>query len=183
MAQKSSSQIIQELKYSLSTISEEEAKQLAENFLKAERIFVSGTGRSGLMLKAFAMRLMHLGFKVHVQGEITAPAITKGDLLLTGSGSGSTATPLAAAQSAKKQGAKVVLITVQKESPIGELSDDVLTINAPNKIWEESFQSVQPMGSLFEQSLLITLDAIILLLMTETNRDSEDMLKRHANLE
>ena len=54
----------------------------------ARRIFVVGAGRSGLALRMSAMRLMHLGFDVHVVGEVTAPAISKGDVLLAASGSG-----------------------------------------------------------------------------------------------
>jgi hypothetical protein len=51
----------------------------------ADRIFVVGAGRTGLALKAAAMRLMHLGFTVFVAGETTTPAIRDNDLLIAGS--------------------------------------------------------------------------------------------------
>jgi 6-phospho-3-hexuloisomerase len=42
------------------------------------------------MMRAFAMRLMHIGFQVHVAGDVTTPAIRGGNLLIIGSGSGET---------------------------------------------------------------------------------------------
>lgn len=75
--------------------------------------------------------------------------------------------PLTGVERAKKQGAKVALTTAQNGSAIGARADDVLLISAPDKMQKEVFQSVQPMGSLFEQSLLLVLDKVILLLMAE----------------
>ena len=49
----------------------------------AKRIFVAGAGRSGLISKFFAMRLMHAGFEVFVVGEIVTPSICEGDLFLS----------------------------------------------------------------------------------------------------
>ena len=53
------------------------------------------------------------------------------------------------------------------------------------KYWKlhTGFRSVQPMGSLFEQSLLICLDYVILILMDKTQITAEEMFARHANLE
>src|SRR6478609_5532890 len=48
----------------------------------ARRIFVIGNGRSGLTIQMAAMRLMHLGLRVHMAGEVTAPALVEGDLLI-----------------------------------------------------------------------------------------------------
>ncbi|MOA65140.1 3-hexulose-6-phosphate isomerase [compost metagenome] len=44
-------------------------------------------------------------------------------------------------------------------------------------------QSIQPMGSLFEQMLLIFFDALILRLMEMKGQSSGKMFGRHANLE
>ena len=43
--------------------------------------------------------------------------------------------------------------------------------------------SIQPMGSLFEQSLLIIMDHLILLLMDKTGMTENEMFSHHANLE
>lgn len=178
-------QILAELQTTLPQVSTESSDRLIEAIMEADKIFVSGAGRSGLVLKAFAMRLMHLGFQVHVVGETTAPSITPNDLLLIGSGSGTTNTLVVIANEARRVGAKVALITSRAESSLGQVADIVLTIPASTpKVANPIYpQSIQPMGSLFEQAMLLTLDALVLRLMAKTNRDSEAMFMRHANLE
>ncbi len=37
------------------------------------RIFVTGLGRTGLMARGFAMRLMHLGRRVYHVGDVITP--------------------------------------------------------------------------------------------------------------
>src|ERR671920_628765 len=94
----------------------------------ADRIFVTGAGRSGLVLKMAAMRLMHLGLTVHVVGETTAPAIRTGDVLLAASGSGTTSSVVKAAQTAAAQGARVAVYTTNPGSPLAEAASAVVVI-------------------------------------------------------
>lgn len=178
-------QILAELQTTLSQISGEQASQLVEAITTTPRIFVAGAGRSGLAMKGFAMRLMHLGFPVYVVGETITPGISGGDLLLIGSGSGSTGSLGAMANRARATGARIVLISTRADSPIGQVADIVLTIPAstPKAGSSPNPQSIQPMASLFEQSLSLTLDALILMLMSELKVDSEVMFSKHANLE
>ena len=158
---------------------------LVEAIVAARRVFIAGVGRSGLVMKAFAMRLTHMGFNVHFAGDVTTPAITNDDLLIMGSGSGSTATLRVIAEKAKTSGSKIALISTEENSPIAQMADIVLVVPAPtlNRDNETAFTSIQPMGSLFEQSMLLTLDTIILLLMSKTKIDNDAMFARHANLE
>ena len=152
----------------------------------APRVFVAGAGRSGLAMRACAMRLMHLGKTVHVVGDVTTPAIARDDLLLIGSGSGSTASLCAMADRAKGLGARVALLTILPDSVIGRSADVVLRIPAPSPKAAGATQTVdslQPMGSLFEQSLLVVGDALILALMQKQDLNSETMFTQHANLE
>jgi len=65
-------------------IDEQQIAGLARHLGQPGRVFVAGAGRSGLVLRMAAMRLMHLGLDVHVAGDTTTPAITSGDLLLVG---------------------------------------------------------------------------------------------------
>jgi 3-hexulose-6-phosphate synthase/6-phospho-3-hexuloisomerase len=82
------------------------------NYLEqAKKVYIYGAGRSGLVAKAFAMRLMHLGIAVHVVGEITTPAIEAEDIFITISGSGETTSVVNSAKIAKNVGATVVAIT------------------------------------------------------------------------
>ena len=177
--------ILDELGRTLPLASDDRAKELVQVILDARAVFVAGAGRSGLAVRCFAMRLMHLGVHTHVVGEVTAPGITEEDLLLIGSGSGATASLVSAAEKARSIGAKIALITIQEDSPTGKRADIELTIPAPTpKIAEDTgFRSIQPMGSLFEQCLLLVLDALILLLMDKTGTGADAMFARHANLE
>lgn len=178
-------QILTELQTTLLQISNESANQLVEAINTAPRIFVTGAGRSGLAMKGFAMRLMHLGFQVYVVGETITPAISGDDLLLIGSGSGSTASLQVMSRRARAGGARLALISTRADSPIGQMADMVLTIPAstPKAGNPPNPQSIQPMASLFEQSLSLILDALILMLISKLNMDSEAMFNRHANLE
>ena len=160
----------------------------AESLAQAEvllettpRIFVAGAGRSGLCMRALAIRLMHLGKTVYVVGETITPGIAAADLLILGSGSGRTTGLLAMAEKVRNQGAQILLFTTDATSPLAELADHQIVIPAPSL--RETEGSLQPMGSLFEQSLLILCDSLILKLMQQSGVDAAQMLQRHANLE
>lgn len=157
-----------------------------EELARAPRVFLAGAGRSGLAVRGFAMRLMHMGMAAHLVGEVTTPSIGKGDLLVIGSGSGRTSSLLAMARKAKELEARVLLATIDPRSPIAELADVVVAIPAPSpKATAGSgvLASIQPMGSLFEQSLFILCDTMIVLLMRRCGVTAEAMFARHANLE
>src|SRR6202453_3036474 len=122
--------ILNELERTLAAVSEAEIAVAQRMILAANRVFVTGAGRTGLALKMAAMRLMHLGLVVHVAGEVTSPAIGRGDLLLVASGSGSTAGPLHAAEVAVKAGARVLALTATPASRLGMLAKALVVIPA-----------------------------------------------------
>lgn len=178
-------QILAELTSTLSEIDEQSSQALIDNILNAERVFVAGSGRSGLIMRGFAMRLMHLGFGAHVVGYVTTPAIRAGDLLVIGSASGATASLRTFAQTAQEQGARFALITAADKSPLASMADQVLAISAPTPKADivSRTASVQPMASLFEQTMLILLDTLSLLIMDQLDLDDANAFLRHANLE
>jgi 6-phospho-3-hexuloisomerase len=180
-----SSGIVRELEQTLSQLDPESCEKLCEALLSSNKIFVAGAGRSGLMVKAFAMRLMHMGFRSYVTGETVTPNIEPGDILVIGSGSGETDNLVSMTAKAKKFGAALALISTFPESTIGKQADVVIKVPAPTpKVQSDAnVTSIQPMGSLFEQSLLLVLDAVILRLMEKQGKDSEYMFGKHANLE
>ena len=149
----------------------------------ADRIFVTGAGRSGLVLKMAAMRLMHLGLTVHVVGETTAPAIRPGDLLLAASGSGTTAGVVKAAETAAGQGARVAAYTTNTGSPLAAVAAAVVLIPAAQKTDHGTAVSRQYSGSLFEQVLFATTEAVFQSLWDEDAAAAEELWERHANLE
>lgn len=178
--------VAEEIRACLGRVEPASVEAAVERLVAAERVFVAGAGRSGFMVRGFAMRLMHAGRRVHVVGEPTTPAIGRGDLLVIGSGSGRTASLLAMARTARELGAGILLYTIDARSPIAALADAVVVIPAPSPkaaVPGDACSSVQPMGSLFEQSLLLVLDATVLLLMGRLGLDPAEMFARHANLE
>lgn len=171
-----------ELAAALQSINPQEVDAFRTAITAAKRVFVTGKGRSGLQMRAFAMRLMHLGLTVHVIDDVTTPALQAGDLLIIGSGSGGTTSLVQYALKAKALGAKLALITTAPQSPIGQQADVVVVITATAK-GDSAVRSIQPMANLFEQSLLLLLDIVTMQLMEELNLTSEQMFTRHANLE
>jgi 6-phospho-3-hexuloisomerase len=177
--------VIDEIRSVLSGVTDESIEELSGSILNARRVFLFAMGRSGLAIKAFAMRLMHLGLKVHVVGEVTSPSLGEGDLLIIGSASGETPSVVLNCKKARKFGAGIASITASKESTVAGLSNIVITIptKTPKVPDRAGVSSVQPMGNLFEQSLLILTDIIVMNLMERLSIDSETMFKNHANLE
>ncbi|MBT4288939.1 MAG: 6-phospho-3-hexuloisomerase [Deltaproteobacteria bacterium] len=177
--------ITDELKICLGSISEASAENALMMIEVADRIFCAGAGRSGLAVRGFAMRLMHLGKTVHVMGDITTPGIKESDLLIVASGSGRTASLVAAVKKAKGIGVKVLLLTIDPDSPIGKMANFLVKFPAPSeKVKGGGYAvSIQPMGALFEQSLLIFMDSLIVTLMNRLNQTSSIMFENHANLE
>jgi len=160
---------------------------------RSQHVFVMGLGRSGLVARAFAMRLMHLGISVYVVGETTTPALTSDDCLLAISGSGETFSIISAANIAHKRGTKIIAVTSYVDSTLGEMADLVVHIKGRTKIDSEKnyitrqmngkHQSLSPMGTLFEVTSLIFLDGLIAQLMVEMGKTEEDMKARHTVIE
>ncbi|MBU8906682.1 6-phospho-3-hexuloisomerase [Desertibacillus haloalkaliphilus] len=178
--------VVHEISTVLSNVDEGESLALADEIRNAKRIFISGEGRSGLMGKAIAMRLMHGGFHVYVTGETITPSIEKGDLLILISGSGSTSSSLQLGNAAKKAEAKVFLVTTNRDSKIAEISDGIVVVPAATKHRRpEEPGTIQPLGNQFDQSVHLLLDAIIISLTRSKDQQStyEEMTNRHANLE
>ncbi len=174
-------QVLTEVVTCVHQISVESLVRAALLIESAPRIFVAGAGRSGLIMRTLGMRLMQLGKTVYVVGETITPSISAANLLILGSGSGRTSGLLGVAKIARREGAQILLFTTDATSPLGELADHRIVIPAPSL--REAKGSSQPMGSLFEQSLLILCDSLILELMHLTGVDAAQMLDRHANLE
>jgi 6-phospho-3-hexuloisomerase len=164
-------------------INEQEMASLANQLSQGGRVFVAGAGRSGLVLRMAAMRLMHLGLTVHIAGDTTTPAISSGDLLLVASGSGTTSGVVKSAETAAKAGARVAAFTTNSDSPLAALADVLVIIPAAQKTDHGSNVSRQYSGSLFEQVLFHATEAIFQSLWENTDASAEELWLRHANLE
>lgn len=148
---------------------------------QAQRVFFYGAGRSGLVARAFAIRMMHLGYQTFVISEtITAP-VAKGDVVVLISGSGETYPVVMTAEIAKNIGATVVSITYNPKTGIAAYSDVVLNLDAQRPGEEQA--RLAPLGTLFESATWILLDGIVADLMVRTGQTEVAMRKRHATLE
>lgn len=168
-------------------------KTLVES--KEKKIFTVGMGRSGFVARAFALRLMNLGFNVYFLGETITPAAEKGDLLIAISGTGTTKMVLTASTAAKDIGAKVIAITSFPESLLGKLADLVVDVKGRTKAGtpkEKDYLTRQimgvgepltPLGSIFEINSMVFLDSLVVELMHRLGSTEADMKRRHATLE
>lgn len=176
--------ISQELAQALDAISETEVQALYTQITTAHRIFFVGVGRVLLALEALAKRLAHLGFQTTVVGAITEPAITAQDLLIVGSGSGESVYPLAIAQKAKQFHATVAHIGSNPHSSMNQWTDLFIQIPVQTKLnLPQEVPSIQPMTSLFEQSLLLLGDTLALMVIEQQHIQMNNLWQYHANLE
>ena len=177
-------EVVQELSRTVDLISDEEAEKLVNKILESKKIFVAGAGRSGFMGKSFVMRMMHMGIDAYVVGETVTANLEKGDVLIIGSGSGETKTLVSIAEKAKSLGGTVAAVTISPDSTIGKLADIIIKLpGSPKDQSESEYKTIQPMGSLFEQTMLLFYDALILRFMEKKGLDSTKMYGKHANLE
>lgn len=181
---------------SLDLVNPEQADRFMNTFVMAYRekrvVGVVGAGRSGLVAKSFAMRLMHLGFDVFVIGETITPAIRDGDILLAVSGSGDTTLTVSSAQVAKRVGAKVVSITSFPNSNLAKLSDVVLVVSGRAQRTRSIdyfsrqllgiHEPLAPLGTVFELSVGVLLDSMVTELMRLLDIRESDMLNRHSTV-
>ncbi|ESQ26338.1 MAG: 6-phospho 3-hexuloisomerase [uncultured Acidilobus sp. OSP8] len=169
------------------------AEVLVDLYHRKGKVLVMGAGRSGLVGKAFAMRLLHLGFNSYVLGETIVPSISRGDVAVAISGSGRTGLIVEAADAAKKVGAYVIAITTYPESPLGQLADLVVMVPGRSKVskMDDYFarqilglhEPLAPLGTLFEDTAMLLLDGVIYYLMIKLNVTEDEMRNRHANIE
>ncbi|HTY53183.1 MAG TPA: 6-phospho-3-hexuloisomerase [Methanomicrobiales archaeon] len=176
-------------------ISDEDVEGLLREIQEAKRVYVMGAGRSGLVARAFAMRLMHLGLTSYVVGETVTPAVKSDDLVVVFSGSGETKTVADIAESAKAIGARLCLITSRRDSRIGKIADCCVVIESRRD--EEGdehaefeirqmlgkHKSFAPLGTLFETASVIFADAVISRLMEIRGINIETLKGRHVNIE
>jgi 6-phospho-3-hexuloisomerase len=186
-------EILENVRKVSDSLDPENIQEMNSILKSSQNVFVMGLGRSGLMARAFAMRLMHLEISVYVVGETITPAITGEDCLLAISGSGETLSIISAAKMAQKRSAKIIAVTSYVNSALGKMADLVVHIEGRTKIDSEKnyltrqingkHQSLSPLGTLFEVTTLIFLDGIIAQLMVEMGKTEEDLKARHTVLE
>ncbi|MDN7025368.1 SIS domain-containing protein [Methanoculleus sp. FWC-SCC1] len=181
-------------------VDQDEAARFLDEVISAKRIYVVGAGRSGLVAKAFAMRLMHLGFESYVVGETITPAFTGGDLLAAFSGSGETKSVVETCEIAHDLGGRIALVTATPESSIGRIADTVVTLgenhlrrpDVPHdfevrqltgQYRSASATATTPAETIFETAALVFADAIVAALMEVRHCTLDEIKGRWANVQ
>ncbi|MEM1857523.1 MAG: iron dicitrate transport regulator FecR, partial [Thermoplasmata archaeon] len=69
--------IISQIGDILNNLDDESIKKAIDIMLSSNKIFIYGAGRSGIIGKSFAMRLVQLGLTAYFIGETITPIVTE----------------------------------------------------------------------------------------------------------
>ena len=191
--------MVGQMKETAKMLNPDEAESFFSEMLTARKIYVAGAGRSGLVARAFAMRLMHIGFESYVIGETITPALSPGDTLVVFSGSGETNSIYDVFETAKELGARLCLITATPKSRMSDLTDCMVILcgslpsdsSLPSQYevrqitgqYRSVSSSFAPFGTLFETAALIFSDAIISALIEARHCSLDEARKRLSNVQ
>jgi len=158
---------------------------LSQQLVKARRVVCFGVGREGLMMKALAMRLYHLGLDVHLPGEMTTPPVGPGDVLFVSAGPGNFSTVAALVNVARDSGATTICITAELGGHVPRSTDEVIHLPAQTMAADQGAMktSILPMGSLFEALMFLFFELLVLDMRDRLGISSEAMRSKHTNLE
>ena len=175
-------EVLGEIHEVMTQVNETELTTAEDIITKDKRIFVLGAGRSGLMVKGFAMRLMHIGYTVYVIGETITPSIAPGDVLVAVSGSGTTGSVIEPAQKAANNGVSVIGVTSNPTSPLATLGEAKIIVPGATKAGD-GVKSIQLLSTLFDQSVHVTLDILTLMISRRDHVSNETAKATHSNME
>ncbi|CAH2070264.1 unnamed protein product [Thlaspi arvense] len=143
--------------------------ELAGVSRRSARVFLHGVGREGIMLKAFTMRLFHLGLSSHLVSDMTTPPISSSDLLIASAGPGGFSTVDAICSVAKSTGAKVLLLTAQPEtgscvkhaSAVCYVPAQTMANDDGGDAAAKGERPLLPMGSVYEGALFVLFEMVV----------------------
>lgn len=150
---------------------------LIEGILAKRKVFIYGSGRSGLIGQLFAVRLVQLGLDVHFVGEMTTPIIGKEDITVLISFTGTTSSVVQTAEIARRIGSETICITGTPNSPLTGASDTSIVMTVP---YGDEVRRTAPLGTVFEDSALILFDGIVSDIMEREGITEQEMRNRHA---
>lgn len=152
-------------------------ESLVGDILSSRKVFIYGSGRSGLVGQMFAVRLVQLGLDVHFVGEMTTPIIGREDLTILISFTGRTSSVVQTASIARRIGSRIVCVTGTADCPLTDVSDLSLVMEIPES---DDVRRIAPLGTVFEDSALLLFDGIVADIMSREGISEEEMRSRHA---
>ncbi len=183
---KLTTQIAEEHRRVFELLDMEELKRAIEAIEAAPNIFVYAAGREGISLRAFAMRLAHLGKTVHWVMDDTAIGIRPGDLYITSEGHGAVGSFTYYLEKVKAAGGKIMTFHGNPDGAhIKEFSDYPVFVRATAYLTNrtDTVPTVQMMGNQYEQHLYMLCDVIIMLVTRDLGLTYDDLEARHRNVE
>ncbi|MFI6792864.1 hypothetical protein ACIBG4_36590 [Nonomuraea sp. NPDC050383] len=174
---------VDEIAAAVGSVPEAELDAIAEELLAARRIACYAPGREGLALRGLVMRLFHAGLDAHYAGEMTCPAVGKGDVVVLSCGPGRLSTVEALAGVAVRAGARMLYLTAQPRNPPAGRADRVVRIRAQTMADDRDSTAVLPMGSAYEIALFVLADLITNRVRAHRSEPAEMSRSRHTNLE
>ena len=166
--------ILKELELVSKSVSEREIDQFVElicsnNF---NNIVGFGAGRMGYSLRAFIMRLTHMGFSAFMIGDTSFPKIDERSLVIVNSSSGETPTMKLFVDQAIKYNAKIVVITANENSELAKKSNYVIgyKVNKTNQI----------MKTIYEQFTFLFFDWVVERVIVNNKLNRSKVSKNHS---
>ena len=165
--------LLRELRKVLSQTPPSALKAFISEVKKAPRVYLVGAGRSGLVAKYLAMRLVRLQKETFVLGETVTPSLRAGDLLIAISGSGETRMVIEAVKISRVLGGRVVGLTADSQSSLAKLSHTLIVLPAylPPRLGSHyqlreliGVPERSPVKSLFELAALVFLETAVIYL-------------------
>jgi 6-phospho 3-hexuloisomerase len=145
--------------------------------LGAPAIFVYGAGRSGIIGRAFAMRLVQTGLTAYVIGESVTPIVRSGDAVVIISDRGESQSSIQTANIVRREGAKLVVVTARESSKLAHAATVLIALDFPD---DDARRQFAPLGTLFESAALRWADALIAEIMHARGETEASMRRRHA---
>ncbi|MHC1773365.1 MAG: 6-phospho-3-hexuloisomerase [Flexilinea sp.] len=170
-------------------------KAFIDAIIKANHVFVYGTGREGISMRGFAMRLAHLGKQAYWLWDDTTIGMHEGDLFILADGRGDVGVHRRIVEQASKTGAKIAIVTGLPEGNlVKKYADLFLFVHSTVYLDEHSsgpdapkqsdvIPTIQPMGNQYEQHLYLLMDIVAIILKDEMGLTYDDMEGNHRNIE
>ena len=129
-------------------------------------------GRMGFSLKAFMMRINHLGYESYMIGDTNFPRLDSSSIVFISSSSGETETNILYAKQAVQCGAKTVLFTSNSNSTLANICEVVILY--------PTIDSNQLMKTIYEQFTFILFDFISSQIVKKKNIDISFIKHNHS---
>jgi 6-phospho 3-hexuloisomerase len=169
--------IAEHVSAALERLDPNKVRQAVDVLSHAPQIFVYGAGRSGIIGRAFAMRLVQTGLTAYVIGESVTPIVKKGDAVVILSGQGESYSSIQTANIVRREGAELVVLTAKATSKLAHAATVLLSIDLPDDADRPRYA---PLGTIFEAASLLLTDGLIAEILLAHGESEASMRRRHA---